>query len=61
MFQVKKRDGAIVEFDMSKITIAIGKAFNAKQVNYSADILNMLSLRVAADFSKKIKDGVLNV
>ncbi len=61
MFQVKKRDGNVVEFDMSKITIAISKAFNAKQVNYSADILNMLSLRVAADFSKKIKDGVITV
>ena len=54
MFQVKKRDGKIVEFDMSKITTALSKAFNAKQINYSADILNMLGLRVAADFSKKI-------
>ena len=61
MFQVKKRDGKIVEFDMSKISIAISKAFNAKGVNYTADILNMLTLRVAADFSKKIKDNVINV
>ncbi len=61
MFQVKKRDGKIVEFDMSKISIAISKAFNAKGVNYTADILNMLTLRVAADFSKKIKDNVISV
>ena len=61
MFQVKKRDGKIVEFDMSKISIAISKAFNAKGVNYTADILNMLTLRVAADFSKKIKDNIINV
>ena len=61
MFQVKKRDGKIVEFDMSKISTAISKAFNAKGVNYTADILNMLTLRVAADFSKKIKDNVINV
>ena len=61
MFQVKKRDGQLVEFDMSKISTALSKAFNAKQVNYTADILNMLTLRVAADFSKKIKDNVINV
>ena len=61
MFQVRKRDGGIVEFDMSKISTALSKAFNAKQVNYTADILNMLTLRVAADFSKKIKDNVITV
>ena len=61
MFQVKKRDGKLVEYDMSKISIAISKAFNAKGVNYTADILNMLTLRVSADFSKKIKDNVINV
>ncbi|MBQ8426239.1 MAG: ribonucleoside triphosphate reductase [Clostridia bacterium] len=61
MFQVKKRDGKLVEYDMSKISIAISKAFNAKGVNYTADILNMLTLRVSADFTKKIKDNVINV
>ncbi len=61
MFQVKKRDGALVEYDMSKISTALSKAFNAKQVNYTADILNMLTLRVSADFSKKIKDNVISV
>jgi len=61
MFQVKKRDGKLVEFDMSKITTALSKAFNAKGVDYTADILNMLALRVTADFSKKVKDNVVNV
>ncbi len=61
MFQVRKRDGKLVEYDMSKITTALTKAFNAKQVNYTADILNMLTLRVSADFSKKIKDNVISV
>ena len=61
MFQVKKRDGSLVDYDMSKISIAISKAFNAKQVNYTADILNMLTLRVSADFAKKIKDNVVTV
>jgi len=61
MFQVKKRDGKLVEFDMSKITTALSKAFNARGIDYTADILNMLALRVSADFSKKIKDNVVNV
>ena len=61
MFQVKKRDGSLVEFDMSKITTALSKAFNSKQVNYTADILNMLALRVTADFAKKIKNNVVTV
>ncbi len=61
MFQVKKRDGTLVEFDMSKISVALSKAFNAKQTNYTADILNMLTLRVAADFAKKIVDNVVTV
>ena len=61
MFQVKKRDGALVDFDMSKISVALSKAFNACKVDYTADILNMLTLRVSADFSKKIKDGVISV
>ena len=61
MFQVKKRDGTLTEFDMSKISVALSKAFNAKQINYTADILNMLTLRVAADFAKKIVDNVVTV
>ena len=61
MFQVKKRDGSLVDYDMSKISTAISKAFNAKQVNYTSDILNMLTLRVSADFAKKIKDNVITV
>ena len=61
MFQVKKRDGALVDFDMSKISTALSKAFNAVNINYNADILNMLTLRVSADFSKKIKDNVISV
>ena len=61
MFQVRKRDGKLVDFDLSKISIALSKAFNAKQVNYTADMLNMLALKVSADFQKKIVDNVVNV
>ena len=31
MFQVEKRDGTIAEFQMKKITDAIGKAFGASE------------------------------
>ena len=37
MFQVVKRDGEIAEFQMSKITAAIDKAFYAKEKVYSKD------------------------
>lgn len=61
MFRVKKRDGKIASFDIKKITSAIKKAFNAQSVDYNEDILDMLSLKVAADFEKKIKDGIVTV
>ncbi len=61
MYQLKKRDGSIVEFDLTKITTALSKAFNANGINYNADILNTLALRVTADFQKKIKDNVIAV
>ncbi len=61
MFQVKKRDGKLVDYDMSKISMALTKAFNSRGVNYNADIINMLTLRVSADFARKIKDNVVTV
>ena len=61
MFQVEKRDGTIAEFQMKKITDAIGKAFGAKDMQFSDDMLQMLALRVTADFQSKIKDGKIYV
>ncbi|MDD7740324.1 MAG: ribonucleoside triphosphate reductase [Fusicatenibacter sp.] len=61
MFQVEKRDGAIAEFRIDKITGAIGKAFAAKEMQYSDDMLQMLALRVTADFQPKIKEGKISV
>ena len=57
MFQVVKRDGEIAEFQMAKITSAIDKAFDAKEKNYSKDMIDLLALRVTADFQNKIQDG----
>ena len=61
MFQVLKRDGGIVNFEMSKITNAIGKAFNATQKQYSQDMLDVLGLRVTSDFQSKIKGDQIYV
>lgn len=61
MFRVEKRDGEIADFQLSKITDAIGKAFDASEKEYSDDMLNLLGLRVTADFQEKIADGKINV
>lgn len=61
MFQVLKRDGGIVDFEMKKITSAIGKAFAATQKQYSPDMLDVLGLRVTSDFQGKIKNDQIYV
>lgn len=61
MFKVSKRDGSIVDFEMSKITDAIEKAFVATDKSYSRDMLELVSLRVTANFQNKVKDGVISV
>ena len=54
MFQVVKRDGELDEFKIGKITAAIHKAFDAKEKNYSEEMIDLLGLRVTSDFQKKI-------
>ena len=61
MYRVKKRDGSVVEFDLSKIKNAIQAAFAATNTPYSDEILDMLTLRVTADFGNKVKDGLVAV
>lgn len=61
MFQVVKRDGEVAQFQLSKITDAIGKAFNANEKQYSEDMLNLLGLRVTADFQDKIQKENVSV
>ncbi len=61
MYQVIKRDGKHVDFDLSKITEAIRKAFEAQERQYNMDIIELLALKVTADFEKKIKDGLIGV
>ena len=61
MFDVQKRDGEIAEFQLHKISDAMEKAFVATKKNFSGEILELLALRVTADFQDKIKDGVITV
>ncbi len=61
MFQVIKRDGEKVDFTLTKINDAIMKAFHATQMQYSNDIVDLLALRVSADFQDKVKDGSIHV
>ena len=61
MFQVVKRDGEMDEFKIGKITAAIHKAFDAKEKNYSEEMIDLLGLRVTSDFQDKITDNKITV
>ncbi len=61
MYQVIKRDGQIADFDIAKISSAITKAFEANDKQYNPNIIDLLALRVTADFEGKIKDGKVSV
>ncbi len=61
MYQVVKRDGQVVEFDLSKIGAAIEKAFDACEREYNKDIIDFLALKVTADYEPQIKDGQIAV
>ena len=61
MYQVKKRDGKIADFNLQKIAAAITKAFEAQDLETHPDIIDMLALKVTADFASKIKDGFVRV
>ena len=52
MYQVIKRDGKIAEFDISKISAAIKKAFEATNVEYNDDIIDFLALKVTAEIGR---------
>ncbi len=61
MIQVLKRDGSRVGFTLSKINDVIMKAFTATHMKYNDDIVDLLALRVTADFQSKVKDGAIYV
>ena len=61
MYQVTKRDGKIAEFNLTKISEAIRKAFEAREKEYNQDIIDLLALKVTADFEPKIKEHKIAV
>ncbi len=61
MYNVVKRDGKLVNFDIQKISEAIKQAFEACQKAYNQDIIDFLALKVTADFTEKIEDGKITV
>ena len=61
MYQVVKRDGKVVDFNLSKIAIAITKAFDGLDKQYTPDIIDLLALKATADYEGKIRDGLIGV
>ncbi len=61
MYQVTKRDGKIVDFDISKISAAITKAFEAESKEYNQDIIDFLALKVTSDYESKVQNGLIGV
>ena len=61
MFQVIKRDGSKSDFTLTKINDAIMKAFTATQMSYNNDIIDLLALRVTADFQKMVENDEIHV
>lgn len=61
MYKVRKRDGELVEFNISKIGEAIKKAFEATGTDYNDSVIDFLALRVTADFQGKIENDAVSV
>ena len=61
MFHVIKRNGETADFTLTKINDVIMKAFNATDMETTNDIIDLLALRVTADFQDKVKDGAFHV
>lgn len=59
--QVIKRNGEKADFTLVKINDVIMKAFTATQMNYTNDIIDLLALRVTADFQDKVKEDAIHV
>ncbi|MBQ8213881.1 MAG: ribonucleoside triphosphate reductase, partial [Clostridia bacterium] len=61
MYRVNKRDGKIANFDISKISEAIKKAFEACDRQFNDNIIDFLALKVTSDFEPKVADGLVAV
>jgi ribonucleoside-triphosphate reductase len=61
MYNVIKRDGKLLDFDISKIVKAITLAFEANNKQYHPGVIDLLALKVTADFEPKIVDEKIAV
>ena len=61
MYQVTKRDGKVVDFDITKIADAIKMAFAATETDFNDSVIDFLALKVTADLQPKICDGLVSV
>ncbi len=61
MYSIIKRDGKVVDFDLSKISGAIEKAFVAQKREYNRQIIDMLALNAVSDSEAKAVDGKVDV
>lgn len=61
MYKVLKRDNTVAEFDITKISGAIAKAFEAMDKEYDRNDIDFLALKVTADFGDKIKNDTIAV
>ena len=61
MYNVLKRDGKVVDFDIKKISGAITLAFEAQERNFNPSVIDFLALKVTANFEPKIKNDLISV
>ena len=61
MYSIIKRDGKVVDFDLSKISGAIEKAFVAQKREYNKQIIDLLALNAVSDAETKAVDGKVDV
>ena len=61
MYQIIKRDGRIDDFDITKISAAITKAFISQNRNYHPEVIDFLALKVTSSFEPKIKDNKISI
>lgn len=61
MYKVRKRNGKVVNFEITKISNAMKKAFEASEKNYDDDMIDFLAIKVTSDFENKVKDNIISV
>ena len=61
MYQVLKRNGKVIDFELDKISNALKMAFEAQEKQYHPNVIDFLALKVTAEFEPKIKEGLIAV